>query len=387
MSNLLYAIIFIGLFLLLNLRSIKQLTDPLILHSITWLLVFIVGYFNYSNFYELNNFFWNSWILWFSAYSIGYYIFFLKSSKRKIKIIDYSSIPNYSFFLNLLTLAFFILTIIQGLIGGYGNFLMNLRLSFILKTNYLVQPFLFLFTIIWPLFLYEGVVYKNKKNLLALTFYCLVYTLASGGKFGVLMTFSALFFIFNHRKTIKLNYLIISLILGASLIGIITFYRSHDDDGGLITYSYAPLIAYQSIEHIHNSIWGHETFRFFYSMLNSLGLIETPPPKDFYEYTMTPTIVNVYTALRPFYADFGYYGIFFGGLSYGMFFGYCYNGYLKGKLIRSMLYFGYAFAIISIPFSDLLFLNLSLIVRTIIVATFLFVTINRKIKIIWKQKV
>lgn len=383
MNNLLYAIIFLVFFLIFNLKFKKSFSDPLILHTLTWLLVFIIGYFNYSDFYELNSFFWNSWLIWFSSFGLGYFLFNFRRKNRKVKIIDYVSIPDYSFFLNCITFVFFILTIVQGFTGGYGNFLMNLRLSFIFKTNTLLQPFLILFTFIWPMFLYEGVVYKNKKNLTSLILFTLVYTLASGGKFGILMVFSALFFILSHRKKIKKKFVILIASFGIGLIILMSFFREHVESS-FVAYSYAPLVAYQSIENFHNIIWGHETFRFFYSMFYSLGLLDVKPPEDFYEYIMTPVMVNVYTAMRPFYSDFGFIGVFFGGLSYGLFFGYCYKGYLEGKLIQSALYFGYAFAIISIPFADLLFLNLSLILRSLIVILIVFVTINRKIKFIYK---
>ena len=74
------------------------------------------------------------------------------------------------------------------------------------------------------------------------------------------------------------------------------------------------------------------------------------------------------------------FGIVFGGLVYGAFFGYAYRGYLKGKLIQSGLYMGYAFTIVSIPFSDLLFLNLSLVFRTIIVFAIIYIFINTRNK-------
>lgn len=382
MSNLLYGIVFLGIFLLINLKNKRGFTDPLILHTIAWLLVFLIGYFNYSKFSPLGDFFWKSWLLWFSSFSIGYYVFFFKGNKEKV--IEYESLPNYSFFLNILTLAFFSLTIVQGLTGSYGNFLMNLRLSFILKTNNLLQPFFYLFTFIWPLFLYEGVVYKNKKNIYALILYCLVYTLASGGKFGVLMTFSAVFLIFSHRASIKRKYIVYGGIISVVLIALINLFRAQQEEGSFLIYSYAPLVAYGNIVDIQTHNWGHETFRFFYSMFYTIGVLDVQPPNDFYDYTTTPFLVNVYTALRPFYVDFGLTGVLFGGLVYGLFFGYCYKGYLKGKLVQSALYFGFAFTIISIPFSDLLFLNISLIIRTLIILLILFVTVNRKIKFVVK---
>lgn len=383
MDNLISAIVFLIILLFFNFKLKRALSDPLVLHSITWLFVFIVGYFNYDVFYALNSFFWNSWILWFISFFIGYIFFLPKKVVGKIKRIEYNSLPNYSFFLNLVTLAFFILTIVQGLSAGYGSFLMNLRLSFIFKTNTILQPFFFLFTLLWPLMLYEGVVYKNKKNLISLVIFSLVYTLASGGKFGILMTFSTLLLIINHRKKINKKYIFISLSVITLLIVLMSVFREHGEST-FIAYTYAPLVAYQTIEGSHSIIYGHESFRFFYSMFHTLGIIDVQPPEDFYEYIMTPIMVNVYTALRPFYSDFGYVGVLLGGLVYGLFFGYCYKGYLKGKLVQSSLYFGYAFAIVSIPFADLLFLNLSLVFRTLIIILLIFITVNRKIKIVFK---
>lgn len=379
MSNILYAILFLTFVLLINLRMKKSLSDPMILHAIVWLIIFIIGYNNYEDFYKLEPFFWKSWILWFCGFSVGYYFFNPGKSLKKVKIIDYNPLPNYSLFIYALSILFLVLTIVQGMTGDYGGFLINLRLSFVFKTNTFLQPFFVLFTFLWPLLLYEGVVYKNKKNLLALLSYMSVYTLASGGKFGVLMTFSALLLVLNHRRTIKKKQIVLFSIIGGAFMVLISLFRDSDSNA-FLAYSYSPLVAYQSIEGQHNQIFGHETLRFFYSMFNALGLDDTPPPPDFYDYIMTPLYVNVYTAFRPFYSDFGFLGVLLGGLCYGLFFGYNYKGYVQGKLLQSGLYIGYAFAIISIPFSDLLFLNLSLIFRTIIVFTVIFIIFNNRIK-------
>ncbi|AQX04978.1 hypothetical protein BAX97_16930 [Elizabethkingia meningoseptica] len=377
MNDLLWVIFLLCLFLLLNIKLFKKrFSDPIVLHTSAWIIVFIIGIFNYDKYYRLNSFFWQCWSLWFVFFAIGYYIINPKVILN-FKKINYVALPNYYFGLNIISFIFFILTIQQGLQGGYGNFMMNLRLSFILKTNTLLQPFFFLFTFIWPVFLYEGVVYKNKKNLIASIIFLLIYTLASGGKFGILMTVSAIVLIFNQRKRIKKKYLLI--ILGASmvLIGIMSIMREQSEDA-FSAYTYAPLIAFQSLENTSGIHWGHETFRFFYSAFNTLGLSDTPPPEDFYDYIMTPVFINVYTVMRPFYVDFGINGIIFGALFYGLFFSYCYKGYLKGRLIQSSLYFGFAFAIVSVPFADLLFLNLSLVFRTIIICLLIFISINRK---------
>lgn len=377
MNNLHYAIIFLSIFIIFNFLLRRSLSEPIMLHALIWLIIFIVGYNVYAEFYPLGSFFWKSWMLWFGAFSFGYYLFNFRKNRRKIRVKFYRPLPNYSLFIYMISIIFLGLTIYQGLTGPYGSFIMNLRLSFIFKTNIILQPFFFLFTLLWPLLLYEGVVYQNKKNLMALIVYMLVYTLASGGKFGLLMTFAALLLIFNHREPIKKTQSIIYGSIGLSLIIFLGALRGGGTES-LFAYTYAPLVAYETIENTFNKYFGYETFRFFYSAFYSLGITKLTPPEDFYEYVMTPTYVNVYTAFRPFYSDFGLSGVFMGGMAYGMFYGFTYKGYLKGKLLSSGLYMGYAFAIISVPFSDLLFLNLSLIFRTILVFILIYIFINYK---------
>lgn len=353
----------------------KDFADPLVLHTLSWFLVFLVGYFNYDKFYPLTDFFWDHWLLWFFGFLLGYLL--VRPKKDNFKVVKYKNLPQYSKLLNCITVVFFVFTIVEGMTGGYGNFLMNLRLSFIYKTSLLLSPFFFLFTFIWPLFLYEGLVFSNKYNIRALIYFLLVYTLASGGKFGILMTVSAALLIFHQRKLIKKKHIIIVGGISLFAIFLMNIFREHEEDS-LISYIYAPSVAFQELRYENANIyWGHETLRFFYSAFNTLGFSEIKPPEDFYEFVSVPVMTNVFTVMRPFYMDFGTGGVFIGGILYGLFFSYCYKGYLNNKIIGSTLYFGFGFAIISVAFADLLFLNLSLIFRTLIISFILFI-FNRK---------
>ncbi len=74
------------------------------------------------------------------------------------------------------------------------------------------------------------------------------------------------------------------------------------------SYVVAPFVAlYMAFEKLHTFTGGENTFRFIFSILNSLGLAEAPAALV-REYEYTPIITNIYSVYEVYVRDFGFAG-------------------------------------------------------------------------------
>ncbi len=141
----------------------------------------------------------------------------------------------------------------------------------------------------------------------------LLYCIGTMGKFSILTPILTYLIIydFKHRlkvkKTIKFTLLIIILALT------LHFTRMAENDHStflsiLGLYIYSPIIALGQLNEVNSSHFGEYTFRFIYAITNKIGLIKELPVNTILDYSYVPVPTNVYTALQPFYQDFGYTG-------------------------------------------------------------------------------
>lgn len=89
---------------------------------------------------------------------------------------------------------------------------------------------------------------------------------------------------------------------------------------------------------------GFTTFRFFYALLNRIGLAHYNLPKMIPIYTYTPLPTNVYTIYYTYFLDYGYLGVFILMLIIGIFSSFVFKrAYFKKDKIYIFLY-GMVFA-------------------------------------------
>lgn len=102
-------------------------------------------------------------------------------------------------------------------------------------------------------------------------------------------------------------------------------------------YIYSPIIALGQLNEVNSSHFGVYTFRFIYAITNKIGLIKELPVNTILDYSYVPVPTNVYTVLQPFYQDFGYTGIIFGTVLYGLVYVSLYTAGVRGNNTQALL--------------------------------------------------
>ena len=107
------------------------------------------------------------------------------------------------------------------------------------------------------------------------------------------------------------------------------FFRASSDDSTTLyqvisIYLYSPIVALGNLSP-STEFFGMETFRFFYALFYSFSISNIEPIKVISEYVNIPFPTNVYTIMRPYYNDFGLFGVFLGSIFFSLFFGYIFK--------------------------------------------------------------
>lgn len=144
----------------------------------------------------------------------------------------------------------------------------------------------------------------------------------------------------------------------------------------LYAYIFASMPAYDTIKENTSHHFGPHTFRFFYALLDALG-IESDIKPTIQPYVYIPIPINVYTVMFTFFKDFGYLGISVASFIYGMFFKILYKRALQKKALFILLYSVFFPSLILQFFSEYILQNLS---------TYLQFTIYLFIPLLFKRK-
>lgn len=159
--------------------------------------------------------------------------------------------------------------------------------------------------------------------------------------------FSALMYILYQKRVIRLRSIIFSTAMVVVIFFLINAARevtSDDADSGdamtfldfFAIYVLSPPAAFERITEDISTQFGSHTFQTFYLFLNRFGGNYEVNTK-LQEFVWVPLPTNVYTVFQPFFLDFGYRGVAFFALVYGLLAGWAYryarNGSGFGKCV------------------------------------------------------
>lgn len=159
-----------------------------------------------------------------------------------------------------------------------------------------------------------------------------------GTIFFILLVF---IFVMYERNVISKKTIFVSGICIIGLFFILTIMRSWTDESGKSTADDLTLFEFLGIYVLANSVafsymnrpithqFGAFSLSLIYIVLNKFGG-NYPVNNLIMDFSYVPIVTNQYTIMQPFYADFGYYGVAFFALIYGLMNGWAYNKYRNG---------------------------------------------------------
>ncbi|WP_305369645.1 O-antigen polymerase [Photobacterium leiognathi] len=356
--------------------------SPYILNCIGWFFPFFFGSFYGELFFPIKT---NVFILWLIWFCVSSFIFFILQP-RNIKIstlYKYRIKFNYEWIIFLLILQL-LYKIYEIGSSGPSDFFLNLRLSNInaqdLGDFKTLGWITYLYPLIISLFVFESLNAhnKNKKKRIILYLWLVCFVFASMSKFSVLTVIYIPLILIALKVKIKTVKIVLSVFFTFIFMMVIQSLRAGNfniDDifNVMAVYIYSPIVALGYLN-VEPASFGIATFRFFYIVLHSLGLIQSPILAT-YEYVNIPIETNVFTTLLPFYYDFGQYGAFF-SIIYGLLFGILYR-YVNKNIIFTAMYILMSMALLTQFFAETIFSVLSMYLQCLIYLI-LFVLLSRR---------
>jgi oligosaccharide repeat unit polymerase len=108
-----------------------------------------------------------------------------------------------------------------------------------------------------------------------------------------------------------------------------------------------------------------------------LGITQLKPISTISSYVEVPKPINTFTAIHPFYFDFGLPGVLLGDFSYGLFFSFLYMLSIKGKGMALTLYSASSIALFLQFFGEVLIINFSLNMQIFIWVVLIYLVSRR----------
>lgn len=214
----------------------------------------------------------------------------------------------------------------------------------------------------------------RKWRLLLVVLLCFLFFIATMGKMTLFMyLFTSLYILYEKRK-ISLKPIFYGSLFLVVLVPLMFFLRSgSDEETGvelvgnlLVIYTVTSIIAFGNLSPCSSTLWGESTLRFFYGVLNALGINVGTPPPIVQDFCNTPLPTNVYTVMSSYFKDFGYTGIFAFALIEGLLLGAIYKYSKTGNNLMMYLY-AYIFTYLVTQFVDeQIFQGLSSIIQMVI---------------------
>ena len=383
MGYILSAVVLIIIVLCIAICFHISLFSPFVINALAWLLSFFPALFFYENFYPLTGKVFFSWLIWFTVTSIVFFLiyFYGKNTWQETEVrklpIDYS-------------VAILILIAWLGykvwVIGNTGpeHFSLDLRLSAInaegVSSIGLVGRF---YPLVFALFLFEHVYERGENRRLRFLLWCwmLLYAVANMGKLSLLTPFVSWAMIKGVKGRLKIKKIIILVPVVFVFMMAIHFMRAGADTSSigdvLAMYTYAPLVGLGYIN-VDNSLpIGAHVFRFLYAVGYRLGITQVQPINTIYSFIEVPKPINTFTAIYPFYFDFGLLGVLLGALFYGLFFSFLYLFSIKGRRMALTLYSGYSIVLFLQFFGEIFIMNFSLNLKIFIWVVLIYLVSRR----------
>jgi oligosaccharide repeat unit polymerase len=371
--------------------SNNSILSPGFLTSVVWLfMMFLYNTIPHRLPQLSDNFCW-SLGLWTGFLCIGTYISQIPNYKVKSYNANFQ-IRTLFFVISLLFIPSFIFYVYKALsTGASGNWAMDLRLASTGSTKEFKEVYGGWQIIIWQMtYLIELYYYsrynRNKVIFLAVLILSFGFFTMSKAVFldFIVKTFTVVFFR-RKIKTIHFLYAILGLFM---VFLVIQSARSNskvktvDQKNLVVGYALGNLTAFETLSPESSEYFGQNVFRIYYAITEKVGLSDRKPIDTFLPFVSKPVLTNTYTAMYPFYKDFGNFGIALFALLYGLLFGWTFKKAQLGSSLFILIFSCFTVAIVMQYAADVIITNLSAYIKQIAILTipFMFSDVRFRIK-------
>ena len=286
------------------------------------------------------------------------------------------------YYLTLFTLPLMVFSVLLVVARSGGNPFSALRDANVAEDNGIRTTGFFV--IFWMVSYIMELQVMSKKNLgrvVLLFFINLFYAFISMGKMNFMILFLASAIILTRRKILKLWHLAIG-----GVVMIFLFVGIQSIRGSYTTpKKFAALYLTSSLGNLNTNLkpesaehWGENTFRLFYALKSALDGGHTKPVDPILEFKRVEVGEfvfgsNTYTALYPFYKDFGKTGVMVFAVILGLLFGYLFKTSEDNSDFALVLYAILAGSIVMQFIGDTFFTVLSQNIQYLVAALLPFI--------------
>ena len=202
------------------------------------------------------------------------------------------------------------------------------------------------------------------KVILLVIFLTFLNSFAIMDKGSIFFVVVAIIFVLYEKHKIKLYHLGIGFVIVVTLFFVLTVMR--DSNGNfedldflsfLIPYVFSPSVAFSYLPESVSSQFGANSLYYLYENLRRFGIGNYEVVSIVQEFSYIPSPTNLYTAIQPFYVDFGLSGVAFFALIYGVGIGWCYKLCRRGNPTAKCMYVYIVYALLFQFGLELIFQN------------------------------
>ena len=241
-------------------------------------------------------------------------------------------------------LYFFVVEALAGANGG--NWAWTLRLAALGQGSGFTTPFGGIFVIIWQVtFLIELLCFKKSQwwRLVLISFIYLLFGVVTMSKIIFLnfFLFSCTILYFKNKISFKtmvtgVGVLLVLFFTLQSVRMAVKFSDANDDF--FITYVVCNLVSFDTLEPCSALHFGENTFRTFYALFYDLGWSSVEPVDILLKWIEKPIKTNTYSALYPYYVDFGIAGVVLFSVVTGFVYGWLFKKSQDGNNFHILMY-------------------------------------------------
>ena len=229
--------------------------------------------------------------------------------------------------------------------GFVGDWAEDLRMTAIGKDKN-IKAFGGLHVILWQISLLLELLYFKKRNwyrLLIPIICCLCFGFFTMSKSDLLCIFIMCVCVLFFKKVVKPLHVFVGLAIlfvGFMSLQAIRQQKESKSDDFLTLYLVSSMYGLESVKPASAEHFGENTFRFYYAIANKTGLSDTKPVKTILKFIEKPITTNTYTAIYPFYKDFGLFGLITVAIIFGLFYGWL---FVRAKIGSAFFIATYAY--------------------------------------------